>query len=75
MFSEYEKKYHDLLQRIQGAQANGITLFVVREPQELGDTYEDIVESLNRLADADLNLAVLPRAMRGAKKNKLDAAH
>lgn len=65
MNSKYEKKYNDLLQRIQEAKKNGITLFVVREPQELGETYDDVMESLNRLADADLNLAILPRDTRG----------
>ncbi len=64
MKSQYQTKYKELLERIQEAKKNGITLFVVREPQELGDTYEDMVESLNRLADADLNLAILPRDAR-----------
>lgn len=61
---EYEKKYQALLRRIQEAKKNGITLFVVSEPQELGDTYDDMIESLNRIADADLNLAILPRDAR-----------
>lgn len=66
MNAAYEKKYRSLLQRIQEAKKNGITLFVVSEPQELGETYDDVMESLNRLADADLNLAILPRDARKA---------
>lgn len=64
MKTDYDRKYEALLQRIQEAKKNGITLFVVSEPQELGETYGDVMESLNRLADADLNLAILPRNAR-----------
>lgn len=64
MKTDYDRKYEALLQRIQEAKKNGITLFVVSEPQELGETYKDVMESLNRLADADLNLAILPRDAR-----------
>ena len=64
MKAAYQKKYAALLERIQEAKKNGITLFVIQEPQELGETYEDMVESLNQIADADLNLAILPRDAR-----------
>lgn len=69
MSNQYEKKYRALLQRIHDAQANGITLFVVQKPEELGETYQDLIETLNRLADADLNLAILPREARDKPKN------
>jgi hypothetical protein len=62
--STYEKKYKSFLSRIRQAKKNNVTLFVVAKPQELGDTYEEIIESLNRLADADLNLAILPTEAR-----------
>ena len=64
MKAAYQKKYAALLERIQEAKKNSITLFVIQEPQELGETYEDMVESLNQIADADLNLAILPRDAR-----------
>lgn len=62
--STYEKKHASLLRRIREAKKNGVTLFVIAEPEELGKTYEEMVESLNRLAEADLNLAILPKEAR-----------
>lgn len=62
--STYEKKYESLLRRIREAKKNGVTLFVIAQPEELGKTYEEMVESLNRLAEADLNLAILPKEAR-----------
>ena len=62
--STYEKKYESLLRRIREAKKNGVTLFVIGQPEELGKTYEEMVESLNRLAEADLNLAILPKEAR-----------
>lgn len=38
------------LARIKEANQNGVTLIVIGEPQELGETYDEIVASLNRLA-------------------------
>jgi hypothetical protein len=38
---------------------------LVHHPEVLGDNYEEIVESLNRLADAQVSLAIIPRAERG----------
>ncbi len=57
-------KAKQFLQRLKEAKANGVTLIVIKEPQELGDTYEQMVESLNQLAAHDLNLAVLPEDAR-----------
>jgi hypothetical protein len=64
MPARYETKYKKLIQRIQDARENHITLFVVESPQELGETYDELVESLNRIAAADLNLAILPPTAR-----------
>ncbi len=38
--TSYDKKFKNLLTRIREANKNGITLFVIAKPQELGDTYE-----------------------------------
>jgi thiamine monophosphate synthase len=62
--SKHGTKVKKFVQRLREAQANGVTLIVIREPQELGETYEEVVESLNRLAELDLNLAVLPEEAR-----------
>jgi len=37
---------------------------VIDHPEVLGDTYAEIVESLNRLADASLSLSIVPRSER-----------
>lgn len=64
MAAKAKTKNKQFLRRLGDARANGITLIVIREPQELGDTYEQVMESLNRLAEMDLNLAILPEDAR-----------
>jgi hypothetical protein len=54
-------KSKKFLARLKEASENGVTLIVIAEPEQLGDTYEEMVESLNRMAEMDLNLAVMPK--------------
>jgi hypothetical protein len=42
---------------------------VIHDPTVLGDTYEEIIESLSRVADAGLQLAIPPRSGRSAPSN------
>lgn len=65
---DYENKYKDFVRRLADAKANGVSLLVVSKPEELGENYEEIVESLNRIAAADLNLAILPPNARVPRK-------
>jgi len=37
----------------------------VASPQVLGDNYEELVENLNRIADAGIALVIVPRSLRG----------
>ena len=37
---------------------------LISHPQVIGDNYEEIVESLNRLADAGKHLTIVPRKER-----------
>jgi thiamine monophosphate synthase len=62
--SNHKNKSKQFIQRLKDAKANGVTLIVIREPEELGDTYEQVIASLNHLAAMDLNLAVLPKDAR-----------
>jgi hypothetical protein len=39
---------------------------LIHHPEVLGDTYEELCESLNRLADAGLLLMIIPRKERTA---------
>jgi sugar phosphate isomerase/epimerase len=64
--ARYEQKFAEFLRMFQNAQADGIDRVVVFEPQALGDTYDEMVESLNRLADAELALSIVPRSQRGS---------
>ncbi len=41
------------------------TTIMIHHPQVLGDNYDEIIESLNRIADAGKQLAIVPRSERG----------
>ena len=57
----YEKKFGDFIRLCAEAKANGSAEVVVHYPWVLGDTYEELIESLSRLADAGLLLHVAAR--------------
>jgi hypothetical protein len=57
----YERKFADFLFLLRATKEEVI---VVHHPQALGDTYEQLVESLNRLGDAGKRLAIIPRNER-----------
>jgi hypothetical protein len=61
----YETKFADFLAMCADNAARGVEGILIDEPLMLGDTYEEVVESLNRLADAKLTLMIRPRAERG----------
>jgi hypothetical protein len=57
----YEKKFADFIRLCSEAKANGTAQVVIGYPWVLGDTYEELIESLSRLADAGLTLHVSAR--------------
>lgn len=57
----YERKFADFIRMLAETKEQ---LIVIHHPQVIGDTYEEIVESLNRLADAEKHLAIVPRKGR-----------
>jgi hypothetical protein len=65
----YEQKFAGLLELCAHATRDRLDVVVVHDPEVLGDTYEEIVESLNRIADAGLKLAIPPRAERRPSTN------
>jgi hypothetical protein len=65
MTTAYEQKFGDFLRMCDQARAGKLDVVVVHDPETLGDDYAEIVESLNRLADAKLKLAIVPRTERG----------
>jgi hypothetical protein len=60
----YEKKFESFIKLCADAKKGGVDVVVVHHPQVIGDNYEEMVESLNRLADADLSLHILPKSKR-----------
>ena len=57
----YEKKFADFIRLCSEAKARGATHVTVAYPWVLGDTYEELMESLSRLADAGLFLHIVAR--------------
>jgi len=57
----YEKKFADFIQLCEEAKAKGISKVVIQYPWVIGDTYEEVIESLGRLADAGLDLHITAR--------------
>ena len=62
--SPYEQKFAEFIEACEEAKSSGAEILMIANPEALGDTYEEIVESLNRLADAGLNLSIVPRKER-----------
>ena len=60
--NSYKHKFSDFLFLLHAAHEEVI---IVHHPEVLGDCYDEIVESLNRLADAGKKLVVMPRNERG----------
>ncbi len=61
MPSEYEEKFAAFIRLCSEAKAKGATQVSVAFPWVLGDTYDEIIESLSRLADAGLLLQIAAR--------------
>lgn len=59
--SDYERKFADFIKML--AETIDETI-VVHHPETLGDNYEELVESLNRMADAGKKLIIVPRKER-----------
>ena len=57
----YEDKFADLIEKCREAKKNGVTTMCVHHPYVLGDNYEELIESLSRLADAGLALTIAYR--------------
>ncbi len=64
MATSYEKKFAEFLRMCEEARNGNLDAVVIDHPEVLGDTYAEIVESLNRLADASLSLSIVPRSER-----------
>jgi len=59
----YEKKFADFIRLCSEDKSKGTAQIVIGYPWVLGDTYEELIENLSRLADAGLTLHI------GARKD------
>ena len=57
----YERKFADFIKLCREAKANGISHVIIANPREIGDSYEEITESLSRMADSGLGLHITGR--------------
>jgi hypothetical protein len=65
MTNAYERKFAGFLRMCNEAKKGNLDVVVIHHPEVLGDNYAEIVESLERLADAGLSLSIVPREQRG----------
>jgi hypothetical protein len=64
MNAAYEEKFAGLLRLCKDAKQSGAEVVVIHSPEVLGDNYDELIESLNRISDAKLSLTILPRSER-----------
>ncbi len=57
----YEQKFASFIKMCAEARSQGISQIVVAHPRELGDNFDEIIESLSGLADAGLTLSIVAR--------------
>ena len=65
--SVYEQKFGGFIEAVEKAEASaaiGKIILTIDHPEVIGDDYQELVESLNRLGDAGVNLAIVPRKDR-----------
>ncbi len=58
----YEKKFADFIKLCKKTKPGDFVMLAT--PCALGDNYGEVIESLNRLADAEAGLRIVPRAER-----------
>lgn len=56
--SGYEKKFAGLIKSISKLEKGDF--LIVDHPEVLGDNYEELVESLRRIANAEVRLTIVP---------------
>lgn len=60
----YSDKFSDFIRMCKEAKEKNVDVVVVAEPIVLGDTHAELIESLSRLAESGLHLAVASPATR-----------
>lgn len=57
----YEEKFASFIKMCEEAKQDNIPQVIISRPRDLGDNYEEIIESLARLAEAGLFLQITSR--------------
>jgi len=57
----YETKFENFIKLCATTKAKGATEVIVAAPWVIGDAYDEVIESLSRLADAGLALHIVKR--------------
>jgi len=65
----YEQKFAGLIRLCESAGTEGIRNIVVTWPWVIGDNYEELMESLSRIADAGLVLHIVKGADKSDSPN------
>lgn len=66
----YEEKFASFIRLCQETKSSGINVVTINHPETLGDTYKELVESLNRLSESGLFLAIVPLTERDSIATK-----
>lgn len=56
----YEQKFSQFIKMCRKCSEDGVEFVVIAAPWVLGDTYEELIESLTRLSIAELKLCIVP---------------
>ena len=62
---DYETKFADFIRLCRESKKSGVKQVVVANPSVIGDTHDEIIESLSRLAEAGLSLSIATAESRG----------
>lgn len=62
---DYETKFADFIRLCRESKKSGVKQIMVANPSVLGDTHDELVESLSRLAEAGLSLNISNAEVRG----------
>lgn len=66
-----DNKFKHFNQMIAEAKQKKIDVVLVYSPHVLGDNYEELVTNLNKIADANLSLRILPALERRFSERSL----
>lgn len=60
----YEAKFPGFIRLCAAAQRDELDIIIIATPTALGDTRDEMIESLNRISDTGKPLQIVPRSQR-----------